>query len=186
MKLSLLTFSFAILLHAASGVLALKKTSDVAAGGLRGAVDFHDESKATFDPGEDKGIDYSEDSMSDDDSNDSIDRNIEATTSETHSEENEARLPDFFPKEFVTRKKNSAEKRQDQRDRRRRHTNPYRTHEEEERERDRKDRQWKNSGRQDPYRNEDGSPSEYGRHRDAERERNCKLYGVDCEEEALA
>ena len=82
-------------------------------------------------------------------------------------------------------KRTAAQKRQSQRDARRQYENPNRSRAEENRERARKERQNRNSGRSDPYRNSNGSRSQYGRDRDAYRRARCRNTGRDCDENEL-
>lgn len=72
-------------------------------------------------------------------------------------------------------KKTAAEKRQEQRDRRRSIDNPNRSQQEEDRETARKERQSRNSGRDNPK-----SSRSFQESRSRRSQRNCEDYGEDC------
>ncbi len=78
----------------------------------------------------------------------------------------------------------AAQKRQYQRDRRRRHTNPNRTQDEEDAERRRKHDQGIFDRRRDPYNRQYGE-HEYAFYREQRLKEDCKQNGVHCNFHAL-
>ena len=169
MKVFLLELSLVVLLRSFNVfALHLQTSSSVVDGNLRGTLEFNE--------GGDGALYVKEDEQ--------------LTSSHVGSQStyhfNTEKLSEFFPKntviDFETRKYNAAEKRQQQRDNRREKSNPYRTAEEERRERERKHNQRENSGRKDPYYDDEfGGKSEFGNDRDRHRRKRCRKYGLDCD-----
>jgi len=119
-------------------------------------------------------------------------------TPDVATTDSDIKLPEFFPSKLTDEqiisfhkshekgngndKKNSAQKRQEQRDARRQTNNPDRGQDEEDKERARKSQQSKSRGNNnaDPYYNGGNSDRDYGRQREANRVERCEMHGESC------